>query len=106
MFDNPDQAIHTYMKECLVHEVIPDKWKVGLITPISKKGNPWVIGNLRPLSLVPFPSKILESFLQEELTEHFETIDMHLFTPTQHGFRSGRGTDTARIFFMRLIGQE
>ena len=43
--------------------VVPSIWKESNITPISKVKQPQNEGDIRPLSLIPIPSKVLEDFV-------------------------------------------
>ena len=39
---------------------IPASWKVAKVTPLQKPGNTKDVSNLRPVSLLPLPSKLIE----------------------------------------------
>ena len=49
--------------------VVPDLWKRALITPIPKKTNP-TINDLRPISILPASSKILEKLVKNQIVEY------------------------------------
>ena len=63
---------------------IPPSWKEGHITPIFKKGRKSSPANYRPVSLTSIISKIMESFLRDELINHMTTHN--LFADEQHSF--------------------
>ena len=44
----------------IAHSVFPDAWKHALVTPIPKVPNANTVEDLRPISLLPIPGKILE----------------------------------------------
>ena len=63
------------------------------MVPIPKSGDTTEVSNLRPISLIPLPGKILEIFLNNQLKKYFE--ENFLFMKQQHGFRSKHSTYTA-----------
>ena len=46
----------------LSSEKVPSAWKIALITPILKNGDPHVMTNYRPISLLPILSKVLDVY--------------------------------------------
>ena len=55
------------IRECRVY----NNWKVARLTPVfSRKDDPAVMRNYRPLSLVSVPSKILESCVADVIARH------------------------------------
>jgi len=48
---------------------IPDALKVALITPVSKASEKNVFSNYRPISALPFFSKILEKLMYKRLID-------------------------------------
>ena len=51
------QLLHMY-SQCLRLIIFPDCWKLANI--IQKPGDPTDVNNLRPISLLPLPGKVLE----------------------------------------------
>ena len=45
--------------------IIPKSWKHATIIPFQKEGNLRDVNNLRPISLLPLPGKILEKIMQK-----------------------------------------
>lgn len=58
--------------------------------PIPKKGDTRIMNNLRPISLLPLPGKILEFFINEQIMRIMENEE--IFSEEQMGFRGGRST--------------
>ncbi len=65
--------------------------------PLLKKNNldPSVINNYRPISNLPFLSKILENVVCKQLDEYLSTRD--IYDTYQSGFRANHSTETALI---------
>ena len=73
--------------------VVPDHWKIGMVTPVLKKGDPKLVENYRPVTCLPAASKLLESVVCNQVTNFMESND--LLPKNQHGFRAHRSTMTA-----------
>ena len=76
------------INECIV----PNIWKVSSICPIPKGQTP-SISDIRPISLLPFPAKLLEKLVVESLKDKF--IDC--FGRQQFGFRPNSSTQCALV---------
>ena len=74
--------------------VVPDLWKRALITPIPKKTNP-TINDLRPISILPASSKILEKLVKIQIVEYLE--ENNILPKFQSGFRQGYSCSTALL---------
>lgn len=73
----------------------PDIWKIAKILPLPKNNSPNDVNDLRPISILPCLSKVLERVVCTQLTEYLE---QHQIIPSlQSGFRKGRSTTTALI---------
>ena len=70
--------------------IFPDSWKVATVVPIPEGGCKSQVTNLRPISLLPQPGKILEKLLHTQLSNYMETEG--LFSAYQHGFRREHST--------------
>ena len=66
-----------------------------MVNPIFKSGDPAVISNYRPISIVPIMAKVVERVVQRQLSAYMS--DNHLLSPSQHGFRSHHSTETALL---------
>lgn len=44
---------------CIKHGIFPNHWKISSMVPIPKKPNAKLLKDLRPISLLPLPGKIL-----------------------------------------------
>lgn len=72
-------------------------WKEGIVTPIYKnsgaKSDP---NNYRPISALPYVSKIYEKFLAKVILNHLAEKNL-LLNEYQYGFRKGRSTFQAIV---------
>ena len=84
--------------------VFPTDWKKTMVVPIPKAGDPTLVKNVRPISLLPLPGKILEKLAHSQIADHLETND--LFSETQHGFRTGHSTLHAVAQFTNYISKK
>ncbi|XP_054289373.1 uncharacterized protein LOC129004771 [Macrosteles quadrilineatus] len=86
---------------CLSKGIFPDSLKTARTIPIYKKGDPKILANFRPISILPIFSKVFETIMKKQLVEWLETHD--LLNNAQHGFRSGRSTTTALLNLAEII---
>ena len=69
----------------------PSSWKEAVIIPIRKPGkDPSSPMNYRPIALTSHMGKIMERMVTDRLTFYIESRG--LLSPSQSGFRRGRGT--------------
>ncbi|XP_078503843.1 gap junction alpha-10 protein [Lissotriton helveticus] len=76
---------------------VPDCWKLAVVSPLLKKAtlDPTCPANFRPISLLPFPIKILEKLVTKHLSSFMESsacLDV-----AQFGFRPAHGTESALV---------
>ena len=83
------QLLYMY-NQCLRLNVFPDSWKIANIVPLQKPGNPADVNNLRPISLLPLPGKLLEKIVHSQMSTFLENND--LLISEQGGFRKGKST--------------
>ena len=73
----------------------PSSWKDGQIIPIPKKLNPSSFSEYRPISLLPFLSKVLERLVHQQFSMFL--FNHNLLNKFQSGFRFGHSTTTALV---------
>lgn len=78
------------LNDCMEQCRFPDAWKKATVVPIPKKGDPRILSNLRPISLLPVPGKIFETFINKTLMYHLESNN--ILASEQMGFRQKRST--------------
>ena len=89
--------ITTIINSSLSTGHVPPDLKLAAITPILKKPglDPDTPANYRPISNLPFLSKILERTVASQLKSHMDSNN--LFESFQSGFRTSHSTETALI---------
>ena len=70
--------------------IFPNEWKIANIIPLQKGGDKSSVSNLRPVSLLPLPSKILERVIHDRVMFHIERNN--LLEINQGGFRKNHST--------------
>ncbi|CAG9114816.1 unnamed protein product [Plutella xylostella] len=73
----------------------PNLWLKAYVLPLPKVPAPTAPNEYRPISILPFLSKILESIVHRQLTMFLSNGG--LLNPFQSGFRSGHSTTTALL---------
>ena len=58
---------------------IPQCFKIAKVTPLPKKGNITLLNNSRPISSTPFPSKILEKHVSNNICSYMESNNLFFF---------------------------
>src|ERR1043165_844051 len=77
--------------------------KHSTIIPIFKQGSREELSNYRPISILPFFSKLLEKVMYQRLYSYVSK--MNILHPYQHGFRSGHSTAMAILNMQDKITQ-
>uniref|UniRef100_A0A3P8VZQ2 Reverse transcriptase domain-containing protein n=1 Tax=Cynoglossus semilaevis TaxID=244447 RepID=A0A3P8VZQ2_CYNSE len=81
----------------LLSGCVPEAFKIAVIKPLLKKPSldAGTLANYRPISNLPFISKILEKAVASQLCDHLH--DNNLFEKFQSGFRTHHSTETALL---------
>ena len=88
----------------IVKGIFPDDLKISRVTPVLKGVDEKDLGNYRPLSVLPYFSKILEKIMYNRLYNHF--INNNILYSKQFGFRKGHSTDHAQIQLIDQINND
>ena len=82
----------------------PSQWKESVILPTLKSSKPpGILSSYRPVVNLCSVSKIVERVLYDQMVQHLD--DSGVIPHEQHGFRSGRSTDTALATLFSRIAQ-
>lgn len=82
------------LNNSLSSSTFPTAWKDAQVIPLPKKLNP-SLSDYRPISILPFLSKVLERVVHQQLSAFLS--ENELFNPFQSGFRQGHSTVTALV---------
>ena len=74
---------------------LPKILKQARVTPIPKKNNSSDFSNFRPISNLPFLSKLNERIVVDQLSEYFKIKDLD--EPLQSAYKTGYSTETALL---------
>lgn len=83
------------LNNSILEGTVPSCWKEAQIIPLPKKSNPKSFSEYRPISILPFLSKVLERLVHNQLSSFFN--QNMLLNPLQSGFRTGHSTVSALV---------
>ena len=63
-------------KNILYTSKYPDIWKLANVTPRFKKGNKQLVGDYRPISLLPICGKIFEKIIFDQIYVYLNTNNL------------------------------
>ena len=75
---------------CLRVGIFPKKLKIAVIKPIFKSGERANMNNYRPISILPYLSKVLEKIIHLRMMNHITNNE--IISSSQFGFRKGHST--------------
>lgn len=81
----------------------PGVWKLGRVVPIAKNNN-YNVDNLRPISILPAMSKIVENIMKLQILAYCDRYS--LLHPNQYAFRRNHNTTSLLISLTDSIRQE
>ena len=79
----------------IVTSTFPDQWKTASVRPLPKVSNPSTLKDLRPISILPCLSKVMEKIVSHQLSLFLE--QNNVLPDLQSGFRKQRSTSTALL---------
>ena len=74
----------------MYHSIFPDAFKIAEVIPLFKGGITHILGNYRPISLLPLFGKLLEKVIAARLREFMNASN--ILTAHQFGFRNCHST--------------
>jgi hypothetical protein len=97
MIDHLSPTITKIVNLSLSTSIFPDDMKQALVTPLLKKTSldKEILKNYRPVSNLPFLSKLTERAVASQLNDHMTSNDLHV--PVQSAYRAQHSTETALL---------
>jgi hypothetical protein len=86
-------SLTNIINECFKMGCFPNIWKTALVCPLPKIPNPSTFSDLRPISILPCMSKIIERIVHTRLNKYLNQFN--LLPTNQSGFRKNFSTCTA-----------
>ena len=93
-----------FINNFMMSGTFPDILKIGKITPVFKKGDPKLLDNYRPVSIIPILGKIFEKVLYRRFYDFF--IATNALYDKQFGFRKNHSTTHAINYSINFILKE
>lgn len=88
-------TITEIVNKSITSSIFPESWKLATVRPIPKISNPTQVSELRPISLLPIVSKILEKVVHDQVMRYCE--ENGILPVRQSGFRKSHSTSTALL---------
>lgn len=93
--DSTLSAITTILNRSIESHTFPTTWQTAVVKPIPKNSCPTTFKDLRPISILPCSSKILEKIVANQVRQYLEKNE--ILPRKQSGFRKSHGTTTALL---------
>ena len=97
------QPLTLLINKSIAQGKFPDELKLAKVLPIYKNEDEQMIQNYRPISVLPFFSKIFEKIISIYITDFIE--ENGLFYSNQFGFRKSHGTSHAIISLVEKVSK-
>ena len=97
------QPLTLLINKSIAQGKFPDELKLAKVLPIYKNEDEQMIQNYRPISVLPFFSKIFEKIISIYITDFIE--ENGLFYSNQIGFRKSHGTNHAIISLVEKVSE-
>ena len=89
------------INQSIAHGVFPSELKIARVIPLYKGENNQLIHNYRPISVLPFFSKIFEIIVYKYVIDFFD--DNNIMYDHQFGFRKHHSTSHAIITIVKRV---
>ena len=95
------RPLHMLFNLSLKTSTFPNIWKQARICPVFKKGDPTMVVNYRPISILSNLSKVFESILHKYISN---AIKLNI-SISQNGFMERRSTITNLVTFCQYLSE-
>ena len=93
--------IANVINSCFIAGNFPRVLKEALVLPLFKKGDATLVSNYRPISILPWLSKLYEKCLKSRLLSYI--CSNNIIHPVQYGFQPGKSTQDAILHIIEKI---
>ncbi|CAK1600393.1 unnamed protein product [Parnassius mnemosyne] len=83
------------INQSLLSGDFPSLWRKAFVMPLPKIKNPSTFSHFRPISILPFLSKVLEAIVHKQISSYI--FKNNFLSTYQSGFRPGHSTTTALL---------
>ena len=94
-------VIASIINKSIEQGVFPDSLKVACVIPLFKSGEKSLLGNYRPISLLPIFSKIFERLAHDRLYDYL--LNKNIIFPHQYGFQKNKSTTDAILKYLTYV---
>ena len=77
-----------------------ESWKRSTVIPWAKVNVPKTASDMRPISLLPLPGKIMEHIISNRLKTFLK--EHNILTEKQHGFRKKNSISDCQVFTQHI----
>ena len=95
VFPYCQSALTHIMNHSFKTGIFPNQWKIATIIPLPKKPKASVVSDLRPISILPIFSKLMEAIVKSRLLYHMQMYN--IIPSVQSGYRPNHSTNTALL---------
>ncbi|KAG6452055.1 hypothetical protein O3G_MSEX007448 [Manduca sexta] len=88
-------VITNIVNKSIETHTFPSYWKRALVRPLPKKNTASQLNDLRPISILPVLSKVIEKVALDQILKFLDSKS--IIPKFQSGFRRGHGTETALL---------
>ena len=96
--------LSTFYNKFMSSGIFPNILKIAIVCPVYKKDDPQKLENYRPISTLPFFSKIFEKLIYVRLYNFL--ISKHVLYEKQFGFRKNHSTSHAINYSINYIAEK
>lgn len=100
-WDSVSTLLAESFNQCILEGYYPKELKVARVVPVFKKGDPMLMDNYRPISILSIINKVFEKLIHKRLMNHLNRINF--FYERQYGFRASSNTTGCAIDLMDYV---
>ena len=94
------ELVH-FVNICLGKGIFPENMKIAVVKPIYKNGNRSMMSNYRPISILPYISKLIEKIIHKRLMAYL--TQHQILRKNQFGFQTSLSTYMPLLLLQEFI---